>query len=64
MKHIEGKGRGVFAIDGFRKGDFVVEYHGDLLELPEAKAREAKYAQDPQTGCYMYYFQYKSKTYW
>lgn len=64
VKQIEEKGRGVFAVHGFKKGDFVVEYHGDLLELSEAKAREAKYAQDPQTGCYMYYFQYKSKTYW
>ncbi|CAN9513188.1 unnamed protein product [Ophioblennius macclurei] len=63
VKHIEGKGRGVFAVNGFRKGDFVVEYHGDLLELTEAKKREAEYAQDPQTGCYMYYFQYQSKTY-
>lgn len=64
VKHIEGKGRGVFADKGFKKGEFVVEYHGDLLELTEAKIREAQYAQDPQTGCYMYYFQYQSKTYW
>lgn len=64
VKHIEGKGRGVFAVKGFKKGDFVVEYHGDLLELSEAKKREAEYAEDPQTGCYMYYFQYQSKTYW
>ncbi|XP_008288055.1 lysine methyltransferase 5Ab [Stegastes partitus] len=63
VKHIEGKGRGVFAIKGFKKGDFVVEYHGDLLDLTEAKTREDQYAQDPQTGCYMYYFQYQSKTY-
>nr|XP_020458190.1 N-lysine methyltransferase KMT5A isoform X2 [Monopterus albus] len=63
IKNIEGKGRGVFAVKGFKKGEFVVEYHGDLLELAEAKTREAQYAQDPQTGCYMYYFQYQCKTY-
>ncbi|XP_071339109.1 lysine methyltransferase 5Ab isoform X2 [Trachinotus anak] len=63
VKHIEGKGRGVFAVKDFRKGEFVVEYHGDLLEVAEAKIREAQYAQNPQTGCYMYYFQYQSKTY-
>ncbi|XP_041643876.1 lysine methyltransferase 5Ab [Cheilinus undulatus] len=63
VKLIEGKGRGIFASKGFKKGDFVVEYHGDLLELEEAKRREAQYAQDPQTGCYMYYFQYQAKTY-
>ncbi|XP_061784080.1 lysine methyltransferase 5Ab isoform X1 [Nerophis lumbriciformis] len=63
VRVIEGKGRGVFATRVFTKGDFVVEYHGDLLELTEAKLREGRYAQDPQTGCYMYYFQYNTKTY-
>ncbi|KAM3867496.1 lysine methyltransferase 5Ab [Diretmus argenteus] len=63
VKHIEGKGRGVFAVRGFKKGEFVVEYHGDLLQITEAKKREAKYSEDPQTGCYMYYFQYQCKTY-
>ncbi|XP_047447914.1 lysine methyltransferase 5Ab isoform X2 [Mugil cephalus] len=63
VKHMEAKGRGVFAVKSFKKGDFVVEYHGDLLDLAEAKTREAKYAQNPETGCYMYYFQYQSKTY-
>ncbi|XP_044051655.1 lysine methyltransferase 5Ab [Siniperca chuatsi] len=63
VKHIEGKGRGVFAVKDFEKGEFVVEYHGDLLELAKAKIREAEYAKDPQTGCYMYYFQYQAKTY-
>ncbi|XP_041854425.1 lysine methyltransferase 5Ab [Melanotaenia boesemani] len=63
VRHIEGKGRGVFAMKDFKKGDYVVEYHGDLLDLTQAKMREDKYAEDPQTGCYMYYFQYQSKTY-
>lgn len=63
VRHIEGKGRGVFAVEGFKRGDYVVEYHGDLLDLTQAKIREDQYVQDPQTGCYMYYFQYQSKTY-
>ncbi|KAL4646615.1 N-lysine methyltransferase KMT5A isoform X2 [Arapaima gigas] len=63
VKHIEGKGRGVFADKGFHKGEYIVEYHGDLLHIEDAKKREATYAQDPSTGCYMYYFQYLSKTY-
>ncbi|XP_037633682.1 lysine methyltransferase 5Ab [Sebastes umbrosus] len=63
IKNIEGKGRGIFAAKSFKKGEFVVEYHGDLLEQAEAKIREAKYALDPQKGCYMYYFQYQTKTY-
>ncbi|XP_042297856.1 N-lysine methyltransferase KMT5A isoform X2 [Sceloporus undulatus] len=60
---IDGKGRGVIATKQFHRGDFVVEYHGDLIEITDAKKREAAYAQDPSTGCYMYYFQYLSKTY-
>uniref|UniRef100_A0A3B1KAJ6 [histone H4]-lysine(20) N-methyltransferase n=1 Tax=Astyanax mexicanus TaxID=7994 RepID=A0A3B1KAJ6_ASTMX len=63
VKYIEGKGRGVFATENFQKGQYVVEYHGDLLLKTDAKKREAVYAQDPTTGCYMYYFQYLSKTY-
>lgn len=60
---IDGKGRGVIATKHFSRGEFVVEYHGDLIEITDAKKREAVYAQDPSTGCYMYYFQYLSKTY-
>ncbi|XP_072839327.2 N-lysine methyltransferase KMT5A isoform X2 [Pogona vitticeps] len=60
---IDGKGRGVIATRQFHRGEFVVEYHGDLIEITDAKKREAAYAQDPATGCYMYYFQYLSKTY-
>lgn len=63
IQHIEGKGRAVFATRSFQKGEYVVEYHGDLLHITDAKKREAEYAQNPATGCYMYYFQYLCKTY-
>ncbi|XP_037548579.1 N-lysine methyltransferase KMT5A-A isoform X2 [Nematolebias whitei] len=63
VQHVEGKGRAVFATRCFQKGDYVVEYHGDLLQITDAKKREAEYAQNPATGCYMYYFQYLCKTY-
>ncbi|XP_041754793.1 N-lysine methyltransferase KMT5A-A isoform X3 [Coregonus clupeaformis] len=63
VQHIEGKGRGVFATQCFHKGQYVVEYHGDLLQITDAKTREAEYALNPATGCYMYYFQYLCKTY-
>ncbi|KAK5852244.1 hypothetical protein PBY51_023729 [Eleginops maclovinus] len=63
VQHIEGKGRGVFAMRCFQKGEYVVEYHGDLLQITDAKQREAEYALNPATGCYMYYFQYLCKTY-
>ncbi|XP_034752063.1 N-lysine methyltransferase KMT5A-A [Etheostoma cragini] len=63
VRHIEGKGRAVFATRCFQKGEYVVEYHGDLLQITDAKKREAEYAQNPATGCYMYYFQHLCKTY-
>ncbi|XP_057209893.1 lysine methyltransferase 5Ab [Triplophysa rosa] len=63
VKYIEGKGRGVFADRAFQRGQFVVEYHGELLEIDDAKEKESQYAQDPTTGCYMFYFRYLDKSY-
>ncbi|GFO48018.1 histone-lysine N-methyltransferase [Plakobranchus ocellatus] len=56
VKEFESKGRGVVATKNFQRGDFVVEYAGDLIDLPAARAREEKYAENPEIGCYMYYF--------
>ncbi|GAB1599099.1 N-lysine methyltransferase KMT5A-A-like [Argonauta hians] len=61
--NFKGKGRGVIATRSFKKGEFVVEYAGDLLSYPAAKDRERIYASDPGFGCYMYYFVYNSKHY-
>jgi len=57
------KGRGVVATQPFKRGDFVVEYRGDLIDMTEAKRRECIYEQDPTVGCYMYYFQHKNQPY-
>ena len=61
---IENKGRGVIASKIFKRGDFVVEYAGDLIDLKTAKQKEADYSKDPDIGCYMYYFTHKSVNYW
>ena len=58
------KGRGVVATRHFKKGEFVVEYSGEIVDLSEAKAREAKYSLDVNNGCYLYYFKHKGKHYW
>lgn len=58
-----GKGRGVFSKDQYEKGDFVVEYAGDLITVQEAKKRELDYEKDPTKGSYMLYFSKDSKTY-
>lgn len=61
--HFEGKGRGIVAMRMFNRGDFVVEYSGDLIDMQEARGRELKYAQDQNTGCYMYYFKHRNIQY-
>lgn len=58
VRIFEGKGRGVVATREFHKGEFVVEYAGELISLDEAKRREQFYAHDQNTGCYMYYFKH------
>jgi len=64
VHNFEGKGRGIVTNRHFSKGEFVVEYAGELIDLCEAKEREKSYAQDQNTGCYMYYFKYRNNQYW
>ncbi|XP_046353691.2 N-lysine methyltransferase KMT5A-like [Haliotis rufescens] len=59
--NFEGKGRGVMATRSFFKGEFVVEYAGDLINIGEAKEKEKYYSGNPKVGCYMYYFIHKNK---
>lgn len=60
IAHFEGKGRGIITTRSFEKGEFVVEYIGDLITVAEAKEREQIYAEDDNTGCYMYYFKHQN----
>lgn len=41
-----------------------MEYAGDLIDLSTAKQREKKYSENPQFGCYMYYFVHRNRNYW
>lgn len=58
------KGRGIMAARRFTKGEFVIEYIGDLITMTEANRREQLYAKDENTGCYMYYFKHKNQQHW
>lgn len=58
------KGRGIMAARRFERGEFVVEYIGELISMPEANRREQVYAKDENTGCYMYYFKQGGQQYW
>jgi len=63
VSNIENKGRGIVAKRDFAKGEFVVEYSGDLIDIGTAKELENKYSMDISKGCYMYYFKHKGKQY-
>jgi len=57
------KGRGVVADKNFRRGEFVIEYDGDLIDCDKAKQRETEYRSNPSVGCYMYYFTFQNRKY-
>jgi len=63
VHYFSGKGRGVVATRNFVRGDYVVEYAGELISIEEARIREVLYSQDQNTGCYMYYFCHKNCQY-
>ncbi|XP_075149780.1 SET domain containing 8 [Haematobia irritans] len=63
IAHFEGKGRGIISERRFQRGEFVIEYVGDLISTTEAAEREKRYALDENAGCYMYYFKHKNQQY-
>lgn len=63
VKEIACKGRGIVTKKKFNKGDFVVEYSGEVIDIGLAKDRESMYSLDITKGCYMYYFNHRDKQY-
>lgn len=63
VRMFEEKGRGIVTTRKFHRGEFVVEYAGQLITMEVAKERERQYAQDQNTGCYMYYFRHGNSQY-
>lgn len=64
VEMFEGKGRGIVAARPFQRGEFVVEYIGELIDQTEADRREEEYARNADFGCYMYYFKHKEQQWW
>ena len=56
------KGRGIVVMKQFFKGDFVLEYSGELIEHRIAKIREEEYDRK-DIGSFMYFFKYNDKRY-
>ena len=59
---IPGKGRGVKSTRCFKKGEYIVEYAGELITGSEAKLREKAYHSSQL--CYMFFFEDKGKKLW
>lgn len=64
VKDFGEKGRGIIAGRPFQRGEFVVEYIGELIDQAEADRREEEYAKKTDFGCYMYYFKHKEQQWW
>ncbi|EDQ90832.1 uncharacterized protein MONBRDRAFT_15842 [Monosiga brevicollis MX1] len=66
---MDAKGKGVLAGRAFRRGEYVCEYAGELIELEEAHRREERYRTEAtakgldEMMCYMYFLRHKSRTY-
>ena len=64
IEHYGTKGRGVKATDLIEKGNFVVEYSGELIQgTDKCKEREEFYERYPSFGSYMYFFRFNQKRY-
>lgn len=64
IKVYPDKGRGVITTKAIKRGEFVLEYYGELIDYKEAQRRETIYADKENVGCYMYYFVSQNKHYW
>ncbi|KAF0991436.1 hypothetical protein HZS_162 [Henneguya salminicola] len=58
-KESPGKGRGVFTKTKFKKGDYIIEYIGALIDYKTALTREKNY-QKTNAGSYILNIQYAS----
>ena len=58
---IGDKGRGVVATRHFAKGDFVLQYKGELISRKDALYREEQYKCMPGVGSYMFHFLFDGK---
>ncbi len=56
------KGRGVTTIRIFKKGEFVLEYKGELINKKEAMKRDARYSKDERKGSFLFFFKFQEQT--
>lgn len=52
----------MFVKQNVSKGDLLLEYRGELINSHEAEQREQSYTAN--IGSFLFYFEWKEKTYW
>ena len=61
-------GYGVIAKKSFGKGDFILEYAGDLITREESTERKMKYARrsahNKYSRCYLFHFMHRELSWW
>uniref|UniRef100_A0A8W8NXV7 SET domain-containing protein n=1 Tax=Magallana gigas TaxID=29159 RepID=A0A8W8NXV7_MAGGI len=63
VRHIDDViGKGVFALRDFSKGEFLLEYAGELLRFAEGRKRMKDYPLN--LGSFIYLFSFKDKQFW
>ncbi|XP_076452192.1 N-lysine methyltransferase KMT5A-like [Babylonia areolata] len=50
------KGRGVMAVREFQKGDFVLEFTGELISKAKGRRREVQNRRNARVGSHLYFF--------
>ncbi|KAJ8668748.1 hypothetical protein QAD02_000007 [Eretmocerus hayati] len=63
IREMDDKGRGVITTREFYKGEFVVEYEGELVDGKVGKKRDILYKKDSKIGCYLYFFKHRDRQY-
>ena len=61
VRDFAGMGRGVVTLKDLKKGEFVMEYRGDLISGAEGLRREKIYKND---HCYLYFFMFRNRKKW
>ena len=57
-------GHGVFTESAIKKGEFLVQYKGDLLTVEEADRRHEEYVKSKLRHNYQYFLTWKGKQMW
>ena len=62
--NINISGEGVFATKPFSKGNFLLEYKGDLITRVKHARQLEKESEKEGQGSFMYFFKYRDKSCW